>query len=325
MEQPVKVSVVTPVYNAAEFVRRAVESALAQEQTAQVVLVEDGSTDESLAICSQLASEYPLVELFRHRDGCNHGAGSSRNLGIQMSGAPFVAFLDADDYFLPGRFSTAQELLESDTGIDGVYEAIGVHCQDDDSRRKWSEKGDGELTTMFQRIPPENLFDALIEYNMGNFTLDGLVVRKSSFWKEDPFINGLRLHQDTAMIIQLAHYAKLVPGRLTEPVAMREVHAGNRSLSTYRINRTRMCLWDILFRWSRRENLPKKRIANIFRNALYFRFLASTGRCSNYRPDPVLLPGLLGRVVCHPQLFILALKEHRRRRGISCRTDSHQI
>ena len=318
-----KVSVVTPVYNAAEFVRRAVESALAQEQTAQVVLVEDGSTDESLVICSQLASQYPLVELVRHRDGCNHGAGVSRNLGIQMSRAPFVAFLDADDYFLPGRFSTAQEMFEANKGIDGVYEAIGVHCQDDDSRRKWSEKGDGELTTMFERIQPENLFDALIEYNMGNFTLDGLVVRKSSFWKEAPFIGGLRLHQDTAMIIQLAHYAKLVPGRLTEPVAMREVHPGNRSLSKYRINHTRMCLWDILFKWSKREKLPKKRIANIFRNALYFRFLASTGRCSDYSPDLVLLPGLLGRVVCYPHLFILALKEHRRRRRISCRTDSH--
>jgi glycosyltransferase involved in cell wall biosynthesis len=276
MEQPVKVSVVTPVYNAAEFVRRAVESALEQEQTVQVVLVEDGSTDNSLAICSQLADQYPPVELVRH---------------------------------------TAQKLLGSDTGIDGVYEAIGVHCQDDESRRKWSQKGDGELTTMFERIPPENLFDALIDYNMGNFTLDGLVVRKSSFWREDPFID-VRLHQDTAMIIQLAHYAKLVPGRLTEPVAIRGVHAGNRSLSTYRINRTSMCLWDILFKWSRKEKLPKKRIANIFRNALYFRFRACTGRCSSYRPDPVLLPGLMGRVACHPYLFILALKEHRRRRGI---------
>jgi len=93
----VKVSVVIPVYNAAEFVRKAVESALEQEQTSQVVLVEDGSIDGSLAVCRQLESQYPSVTLVRHMDGGNHGAGASRNPGIQRSDAPFVAFLD-DDY-----------------------------------------------------------------------------------------------------------------------------------------------------------------------------------------------------------------------------------
>ncbi len=312
-----RVSVVIPVYNAAEFVQKAVESALEQEQTVQVVLVEDGSTDGSLAVCRQLESQYDSVILVRHSDGGNHGAGASRNLGIQRSDAPFVAFLDADDYFLQGRFSKAQEMLESNDGIDGIYEAIGVHCQDDASRRKWDEKGDGELSTMHERIPPEKLCDVLIEYSLGSFTLDGLVVRKSSLWREDPFPEKLRLHQDTVMMIQLAHYVKLVPGRLTEPVAMRRVHSGNRYLSSYNLHRTTMKLWDTLFTWSLREKLTKDRIANIFRNALYFRFLAGTGRFSSYRPSPAALLGLLWRMVCHPHLVILALREHRRRRGLS--------
>ena len=312
-----RVTVVIPVYNAAEFVQRAVESALEQEQTAQVVLVEDGSTDGSLAVCRHLESQHESVILFRHSDGGNHGAGASRNLGIQRSDAPFVAFLDADDYFLHDRFRQAQELLESNDGIDGVYEAIGVHFQDDASRRKWDEKRDSELSSMHRKIPSEELCDVLIEYSLGSFTLDGLVVRKSSFWRVDPFPEKLRLHQDTVMMIQLAHYAKLVPGRFAEPVAMRRVHSGNRYLSNYDIHRTTMMMWETLFKWSLRERLSKDRIANIFRNALYFRFLVGTGKFSSYHPSPAALLGLLWQMICHPYLFILALREHRRRRGLN--------
>ncbi len=312
-----KVSVVIPVYNASGFVRKAVESALEQEQTVQVVLVEDGSSDGSLEICRQLESQYPSVSLVQHNDGGNHGAGASRNLGIRMSNAPFIAFLDADDFYLSNRFGEARKLLEKHNEIDGVYEAIGVHCQDDASRRKWDERGDGKLSAMHGKVPPEKLFDVLIEYSYGSFTLDGLTVRKSSFWKEDPFPEELKLHQDTVMMIQLSYYAKLLPGRLSEPVAMRRVHSGNRYLSDYNINRTKMMMWENLFKWSVRENLSESRIANIFRNALYFRFLTVTGRFSTYRPNPAAIPGLVWQTAIHPYLTVLALKEHRRRRSLT--------
>lgn len=312
-----KVSVVIPVYNAAEFVRKAVESALEQVQTVQVVLVEDGSTDGSLDVCRELVSQYSSVILVRHSDGGNHGAGASRNLGITRSDAPFVAFLDADDFYLENRFGKAQELFESNVGIDGVYEAIGVYCQDEASRRKWDEKGDGELSSMHERVLPEQLCDVLIEYSHGSFTLDGLVVRRSSFWRDDPFPEKLKLHQDTVMMIQLSHHAKLLPGRLDEPVAMRRVHSGNRYLSSYNIHRTTMMMWDTLFTWSLREKISRDRIASIFRNALYFRFLTGTGRFSSYPPSPAALAGLFRRLLLHPHLAFLALREHRRRRGLS--------
>ncbi len=312
-----RVSVVIPVYNAAEFVSRAVESALQQEQTSQVILVEDNSIDGSLEVCRQLDARYEQVTLVRHSDGGNHGAGASRNLGIQLADAPFVAFLDADDFYLDGRFLKARDLLESDGKIDGVYEPIGVHYQDDNSRGIWSEKGDGELSMLHERVSPERLFDVLIEIRSGSFTLDGLVVRKSAFWRDDPFNKDLRLHQDTAMMIQLSHYAKLVPGRMDEPVAMRRVHPGNRYLSSTSLHRTSMRMWDILFAWSLREKVTDVRRANILRNALYLRYLVSTGRFSINRPSPAALPGMFWRIATHPGLTLLAYKEHRRRRGLS--------
>jgi glycosyltransferase involved in cell wall biosynthesis len=312
-----RVSVIIPVYNAADFVEMAVESALQQEQTCQVVLVEDGSTDGSLDVCKQLDERYEKVILVRHSDGSNHGAGASRNLGIRMTDTPFVAFLDADDFYLEGRFSRAQELLESDAGIDGVYEPLGVYCQDDDSRRVWDEKGDGELSMLHELVSPEKLFDVLVEIRSSSFTLDGMVVRKSAFWRDDPFNEELRLHQDTVMMIQLSYYARLVPGRFDEPVAMRRVHPGNRYLSSTSLHRTWMRMWDVLFTWSLQENLPDIRSAKILRNALYMRYLVCTGRFSVNRPSPSVLPGLLRRIVTHPKLTLLALKEHRRRRRLS--------
>ena len=80
-----EVSVVIPVYNAAAFVTQAVESALAQPEVREVVLVEDCSPDDSLAVCRQLAEKYPQVNLFQHPGGVNRGAGPSRNLGITKS------------------------------------------------------------------------------------------------------------------------------------------------------------------------------------------------------------------------------------------------
>jgi glycosyltransferase involved in cell wall biosynthesis len=102
-----RVDVIVPVYNAADYVRKAVESALARPETVEVILVEDGSTDESLAVCQELAAEYPTVRLYRHPNGENRGAGASRNLAISESTRGHIAFLDAD-YFLPCRFSGAR-------------------------------------------------------------------------------------------------------------------------------------------------------------------------------------------------------------------------
>lgn len=309
-----RISVIIPVYNAAAFVQRAVESALDQDETREVVLVEDGSTDESLDECRRLTETYTRVALHTHPDSGNHGAGASRNLAIQKSVEPFIAFLDADDYFLNDRFRMASEVFQSYSDADGVYEAIGARCSDQRSETVWSEKGSGELTTMFRPLPPDELMDALLDYNLGSISPDGLVIRRRALWREDPFSEKLRLHQDTAMIVQLSYYARLYPGQIERPVAMRYVHGGSRYLSNYNINRTRTMMWDYLFDWALDEGITMNRSANIFRNALYFRYQSVKGGCPEFGPRPQDIPGLVLGILRHPVLFRHALMEHRRRR-----------
>src|SRR5690348_1774976 len=96
MESTFNVAVVIPVYNAADYIAKAVESALLQPEVSEVVLVEDRSPDNSLQICQELVGQNAKVKLFRHPNGENRGAAASRNLGVRMSSAPYIAFLDAD-------------------------------------------------------------------------------------------------------------------------------------------------------------------------------------------------------------------------------------
>lgn len=266
-----QVSVIIPVYNAAKYVRSAVESALAQPETAEVILIEDNSPDDSLQVCELLASEYDLVRLYRHPDGGNHGAGASRNLGIRMSRFPYIAFLDADDYFLPERFTVPRQIFAERADVDGVYEAIGTVFESEELRQQWIAGGNTRfaappgspewMDTFTQRVEPEDLFEAYVTGRYGSFSTIGLTVRREIFDKTGLFDERLRLHQDKAMWIKMAAKARLVPGRLDTPVSMRRVHQANR-LSPYwppkpELVKTRTLMWRTLWPWGR-KNLTRK-------------------------------------------------------------------
>jgi succinoglycan biosynthesis protein ExoO len=99
------ISVVIPCYNAQGFVTRAVESALAQQGagTLEVVLVDDCSTDSTLARLHALAAADPRVRVLANAR--NLGPGGTRNAAIAAARGEWIALLDADDAFAPGRLA----------------------------------------------------------------------------------------------------------------------------------------------------------------------------------------------------------------------------
>lgn len=111
------ITVIIPVYNAVAFVEEAVQSALIQPEVSEIIIIEDGSADGSLQICERLASTHQIITLLRHPEGINKGAGSSRNLGIQHASNEWIAFLDADDYYLEGRFKTQLEIISTNENV----------------------------------------------------------------------------------------------------------------------------------------------------------------------------------------------------------------
>jgi len=102
------VSVVIPVHNRPDAVRRAIASVLAQTfQRFEIVVVDDGSTD---ATCDAVSSVRDgRVRLIRHKK--NRGGSAARNTGIEATRAPFVAFLDSDDEWLPTKLERQLEVF----------------------------------------------------------------------------------------------------------------------------------------------------------------------------------------------------------------------
>lgn len=106
------VSVITPVWNAAETLGASVASVRAQtEPDWEMWLVDDGSTDDSLARARELAAADPRIRVIAL--GENRGAAVARNTGIRAARGRFIAFLDADDLWRPSKLSAQLAALRS--------------------------------------------------------------------------------------------------------------------------------------------------------------------------------------------------------------------
>ncbi len=121
-----KVSVVMPVWNGAGTIERAVQSALSQEPTGEVVIVNDGSEDETGQVCAGLAESDPRVRYLRQEHG---GTSTARNRGLRAARHDFVGFLDSDDVWLSGKLDAQLAVFRSDGDTVGVQTSI--HLRDE--------------------------------------------------------------------------------------------------------------------------------------------------------------------------------------------------
>src|SRR5579871_1081886 len=106
------VSIVITNYNYARYLKDSVESALAQDHPAlQVIVVDDGSTDDSLEVLSLLKDAYPELTLIL---GANGGQAAAMNRGWHAARGDWVLFLDADDMLEPGAVGAALAAADAD-------------------------------------------------------------------------------------------------------------------------------------------------------------------------------------------------------------------
>jgi glycosyltransferase involved in cell wall biosynthesis len=236
-----KVSIIIPVYNAANFVSRAVNSALECPEVGEVILIEDGSTDESYRVCKRL-SNLPKVKLLTHDERSNKGAGPTRNLGLKNAVCDYIAFLDADDYYLENRFKESVLLLETNDSIDGVYGVIGAEYQNEFFKEKHMNrmkllKRDIhsmnlalDQTGIEINTSPKALFYHLLKSDRGWIHLNALIFRRELLENFEWF-NTLRIGQDSDFIGRMANEFRLVRLKENDPIAVRYVHEGNRILN----------------------------------------------------------------------------------------------
>lgn len=255
-----QISVIIPVYNAEAFLENAVNSALQHDCVKEIILVEDASPDNALSICKELEQKHNRIKVYQHPNRENRGAGASRNLGIEKATSEYVAFLDADDWYLPNRFDAEKELLKG-SSIDGVYGATGFYYEDK------KEKDPNRLTTFEKIVEPEDLLHEITRSNGGRFTTDAITVKKSLAESIGKFDTDLRLHQDSHLWVRLAYYGSLVSGIISEPIAYRRVHSNNR---ISKANRASAYLFHkkIYDEFKNDSSLPKNVARTFFKNII---------------------------------------------------------
>ena len=110
------VSIIVPIYNKEKYLEKCLDSILGQTyRDLEIILVDDGSTDNSLAICQRYAEKDPRIKIYHKPNG---GVSSARNLGLEKSTGKYISFVDPDD-FIHSEFIERLEmmLVQSDAEI----------------------------------------------------------------------------------------------------------------------------------------------------------------------------------------------------------------
>lgn len=124
------ISVIIPIYNSEQYIRGCIESVLMQTYSAfEVILIEDGSEDDSLKVCEVLCKKDKRIKLLKQE---HKGVSAARNLGIEASEGKYLFFLDSDDLIHPQLLELLYKLLEekqTDIATEGLYYSRNNDCR----------------------------------------------------------------------------------------------------------------------------------------------------------------------------------------------------
>ena len=268
------ITVIIPAYNAAAFIEKAVDSALQFPEVKELLIVEDGSKDTTLEVCRILEKKDSRVKVVQHPDKKNHGDSASRNLGLEMVNYEYIAFLDADDYFLPNRFDM-ERIYFQDPKVDGVFGATGTEFLSEEGKKQYMAKfnDDGLCTVQFHAEGKEIFHHLIAEHNTfgASFSMIALTMKKSAI--ENPKIRmteTIKIGMDKEFIIKLAYHKHLKTGLIDKPVSIRTAHGDNtitkiksRSESFFRHD---AALYKSLYDWAKNEKNFPSEAKNIFKN-----------------------------------------------------------
>ena len=258
------ISVIIPLYNAEQFIVKAVSSALIFTEVREVVVVNDGSTDKSLALLKVLQSQDNRVHIYHHEGYENKGRSATRNLGITKATSNYITFLDADDFYLENRFERDKVLLQ-DQLIDGTYNAVGFQLYRDTYE---TEAHHFKIATLKKAVVPELLFENIVSSKLGYLHLNGVTLKRSVFNIIGLFNEDLIVAEDSHMIFKLALKTSLVAGSIDIIIAKRGVHETNIFTSDDIYETYNLTLYESLISWSLSSNIQLEKI-ELLLNALW--------------------------------------------------------
>lgn len=186
------VSVVTPTFNSAETIGETIASVAGQDwREFEMIVVDDGSCDDTPMLLARYARRYPWISWCIQS---NAGVAAARNAAIAMARGEFIAFLDADDIWMPDKLALQMAAFERNPDAAFVYA---------DERDFWPDRE--RPATLFQQKQPArgNVLRALFE--RGNFILTSTaVVRKSALQAVNCFDIRRRINEDVDLWFRMA-------------------------------------------------------------------------------------------------------------------------
>jgi glycosyltransferase involved in cell wall biosynthesis len=196
------VSVVVPVRNSARFIAQALETAVAQQDVGEILVVDDGSTDGS----GSVAASFQATRVIRQEP---HGPGAARNVGVREARGDVIAFLDADDLWLPGKLALQLAELERTPRCSLCVCAF----------EQFLEGG---------CAPPPGFRHATTGVPLRAPLLSALVLRREAFLDVGPFDEGLATTEDIEWFFR-AEAAGFERAMVDRVLVRKRVHDRNTS------------------------------------------------------------------------------------------------
>lgn len=197
-----KLTIIIPVYNKEEFLPRCFESILRQidnvEDKYEILVVDDGSTDNSVSIIDEYASKYSSFTIIKQ---ANAGVSVARNVAIETASGDFVLFLDADDELIEGTLSKVFESLEESDYIDML---VTVQTR---------KNGQFEKTIPVRGLDEGKVYSGVEAYQHGYVRLNaGGGICRTAFLREHAiqFPIGVRNSEDTIFFGVVQVYADAI-------------------------------------------------------------------------------------------------------------------
>lgn len=195
------ISVIVPIYNVEKYLCACLNSILEQSyQNMEIILVDDGSTDGSAAICDRYAQQDKRIKVIHQKNG---GLSFARNCGLKHRTGTFLAFVDSDDEIEPDFLQTAVNLLKKQN-LDAVMVEASLINED-------GIKGGNRFHVFdeYTVLPAQKVLEMIIDDSVGSQVWKG--VYRSYCWDGIEFPVG-RFYEDIATTFKV--YAKM-----THPVA----------------------------------------------------------------------------------------------------------
>ncbi len=148
------VSIITPTYNRAQYIKEAIESVISQTYSDwELIVVDDGSTDQTFEILDKYAKQDKRIRYIRQS---NAGPSTARNTALAQVSGKYIAFIDDDDRWLPEKLKLQVELMESDPETGFCYVRFQIYKKAGNNLEK------GMLFPQFLATKFEDLFDVFI-------------------------------------------------------------------------------------------------------------------------------------------------------------------